>query len=573
MKSKLLLALLVVSLGLVFVFESFVARTSVSAAASQRSQGKLRRAERAIPGQYIVVLNDQAGDPHQATLALTFAFGGAARHVYSSAIKGFSVTMPEAAAIALSREPRVSYVEEDGEVSLVATQTNATWGLDRIDQRDLPLNTTYNFNFTGAGINAYIIDTGIRSTHADFGGRVNAGAGFTAINDGRGTSDCNGHGTHVAGTVGGATWGVAKNVSLIPVRVLNCQGSGTTSGVIAGVDFVTSHHQAGTPAVANMSLGGSASSTIDTAVNNSINDGVTYVVAAGNSNANACNFSPSRVPNAITVGSTTTSDARSSFSNFGTCVDIFAPGSGITSAWSTSDTATNTISGTSMASPHVAGVAALVLHENPSASVSAVTSAIINNATLNKVTNAGTGSPNRLLFSLIGGGGGGNNSPTASFTFSCTGLTCSFNGSGSSDSDGTIASYSWNFGDSSSGSGVTANHTYAAGGTFTVTLTVTDDDGATGSTSQNVSVSAGGGGGITLSASGFKQQGLQKANLTWSGATSTNVDIYRNGVVITVTANDGVHLDNINNRGGGTYTYKVCEAGTSTCSNEATITF
>lgn len=492
MKSKLFLALVVVSLGFVFVFDAFVDDNSVSAAATQRSQGKLLRAERAIPGQYIVVLNDQAGDPHEAALALTFAHGGSARHVYTRALRGFSVVLPEAAAIALSRDPRVSYVEEDGQVSLVATQTNATWGLDRIDQRDLPLNNTYTFNFTGAGVTAYIIDTGIRATHTEFGGRVNVGAGFTSINDGNGTNDCNGHGTHVAGTVGSATYGVAKGVTLVPVRVLGCGGSGTTSGVIAGIDYVTSHHQAGVRAVANMSLGGGISSSLDTAVNNSVNDGVTYAVAAGNSNADACNFSPARAANAITVGSTTTSDARSSFSNFGTCVDIFAPGSGITSSWGTSDTATNTISGTSMASPHVAGVAALVLEENPGASVSAVTSAIIDNATLNKVTNAGTGSPNRLLFSLIGSGGGGG---------------------------------------------------------------------------------GGGGGGISLTAVAFKQQGLQKADLTWSGATSGNVDIYRNGVVITTTANDGVHRDNINQRGGGSYIYKVCEAGTSTCSNQATVTF
>ena len=569
MKSKLFLALALVSLGLAFIFHPSVDSSSAAAAANQ---GKLRRAQRAIPGRYIVVLNEQAGNPHEATLALTFAYGGSARHVYTSALRGFSVELPEAAAIALSRDPRVSYVEEDGEISIVATQNNATWGLDRIDQRDLPLNGTYTFNFTGAGINAYIIDTGIRATHVDFGGRVAVGSGFTSINDGRGSSDCNGHGTHVAGTVGGATWGVAKSVTLIPVRVLNCNGSGTTSGVIAGVDYVTSHHQAGTPAVANMSLGGSASSSLDTAVNNSINDGVTYAVAAGNSNTNACNSSPARVPDALTVASTTTSDARSSFSNFGTCVDIFAPGSGITSAWSTSDTATNTISGTSMASPHVAGVAALVLAANPGASVATISSAIINNATLNKVTNAGTGSPNRLLFSLIGASGG-NNPPTASFTFSCTGLTCSFNGSASSDSDGSIASHSWNFGDGSSGSGATINHTYAAGGTFSVTLTVTDDDGAPGSTSQNVTVSSPTGGGITLSAVGFKQQGLQKADLTWSGAASTNVDVYRNNVIITTTANDGAHRDDINLRGGGSYSYRVCEAGTSTCSNTATVTF
>jgi subtilisin family serine protease len=572
MKTKLFLALVALSLGLVFLFSPSIDNSSVSKAASQRSQGKLLRAERAIPGNYIVVFNEQVSNPHQAALELMGAYGGSARHVYTSALRGFSVTLPEAAAIALSRDPRVSYVEEDGEVSLVATQTPATWGLDRIDQRDLPLNNTYNYNFTGNGVTAYIIDTGIRATHNEFGGRVNVGAGFTSINDGNGTNDCNGHGTHVSGTVGGATYGVAKNVSFVPVRVLNCQGSGTTSGVIAGVDYVTSHHQAGAPAVANMSLGGGASASLDDAVDNSINDGVVYAIAAGNSSADACGFSPARVANAITVGSTTTTDARSSFSNFGTCVDIFAPGSGITSSWNTSDTATNTISGTSMATPHVAGVAALVLESNPGASVATVTNAIISNATLNKVTGAGTGSPNRLLFSLIGGGGG-NNPPTASFTFNCTGLTCSFDGTGSSDSDGTIASYSWNFGDGSSDSGANVSHSYAAGGTFTVTLTVTDDDGAPGSASQNVTVIAPGGGNITLSAVGSKEKGLQKADLTWSGATSVNVDIYRDGALITTTGNDGSHRDNINQRGGGSYTYKVCEAGTATCSNQATVNF
>lgn len=485
MKSKILLALIIVSLGLVFVFHSSVNKTSASAAASQRSEGKLFRAERAIPGNYIVVLNEQAGNPHEAALALTFAHGGSARHVYTSALRGFSVTLPEAAAIALSRDPRVSYVEEDSEVSLAATQNNATWGLDRIDQRDLPLNTTYNHNFTGAGVTAYIIDTGMRATHTEFGGRVAVGSGFNSFNDGNGTNDCHGHGTHVAGTVGGATFGVAKNVTLVPIRVLNCLGSGPISGVIAGVDYVTSHHQAGTPAVANMSLSAGPSLAMDTAVNNSINDGVVYATAAGNNNADACGFSPARVANALTVGSTTSSDARSSFSNFGTCVDIFAPGSSITSAGFTSDTAIRTTSGTSMASPHVAGVAALVLESNPGASVATIIDAIINNATLNKVIGAGTGSPNRLLFSLTGSSGGG----------------------------------------------------------------------------------------ITLSVVGFKQRGLQKADLTWSGAAATNVDIYRDGVIITTTANDGSHRDDINRRRGGSYTYKVCEAGTSTCSNEATLTF
>jgi serine protease len=334
-------------------------------------------------------------------------------------------------------------------------------------------------------VRAYVIDTGILAAHADFGGRV--GAGFTAINDGRGSNDCNGHGTHVAGTVGGNTWGIAKGVQLFGVRVLGCTGSGSNSGVIAGVDWVTANHVK--PAVANMSLGGGASSALDTAVNNSIAAGVFYAVAAGNDNANACNYSPARAANAMTVGSTTSTDARSSFSNFGTCVDIFAPGSSITSAWYTSNSATNTISGTSMASPHVAGVAALYLAGNTTASPSAVTTAINNNATLNKVTSAGTGSPNRLLYSQFGGGTPVDNPPTANFTFSCSGLVCSFNGSGSTDDNG-ISSYSWTFGDGSTGSGASTSRTYAAAGTYSVALTVRDTANQPGTRTQSVTATA-----------------------------------------------------------------------------------
>jgi subtilisin family serine protease len=326
--------------------------------------------------------------------AVTRGRNAVPEHVYAFAIRGFAARMTEEEAIAISRDPGVAYVEEDGVMEAIATQSNPPWGLDRIDERDRPLSGTYTYVTTGSGVNAYVIDTGIRRTHTQFGGR--AVSGFTAINDGRGTTDCNGHGTHVAGTVGGSTYGVAKSVRLFAVRVLSCSGSGSTSGVIAGVDWVRANHIK--PAVANMSLGGGASSSLDTAVRNSIAAGVTYAVAAGNSNANAGNFSPARVGEAITVGSSTSSDTRSSFSNFGSVVDIFAPGSSITSAWSTSDTATRTISGTSMATPHVAGVAARYLQSNPSAPPTTVRNALVADATTGRLSGIPSGTANRLLF-------------------------------------------------------------------------------------------------------------------------------------------------------------------------------
>ena len=382
-----------------------------SVSGTAEAQAEFRIANQPIEGQYIVVLKDEVASlahetnaaqrPRVADMARQMAskHGAKVRASFSHALRGFVVRADDKALQRLLLDDRVAYVEEDGIISIAATQSNATWGLDRIDQRNLPLDTSYTYNTNATGVHAYIVDTGVLGTHTQFTGRM--GNGFTAITDGNGTNDCNGHGTHVAGTVGGTTHGVAKGVTIHPVRVLGCDGSGSNSGVIAGMDWVAANHVK--PAVANMSLGGGASTATDNAVTNMVNAGVTVVVAAGNDNTNACNSSPARAPLAITVGSTTNTDARSSFSNFGTCLDIFAPGSSITSAWHTGTSATNTISGTSMASPHVAGVAALFLATNPSASVTQVTDAIIAASTLNKVTSPGTGSPNRLLYSLFDG--------------------------------------------------------------------------------------------------------------------------------------------------------------------------
>ncbi|MGW2624244.1 S8 family peptidase [Micromonospora taraxaci] len=352
----------------------------------------------AVPDSYIVVLKDSAvardrvGDTAKR---LSGRHGGAVARTYAAALRGFEVKVSASAAARIAADPAVAYVEQNHTVSISGTQTNPpSWGLDRIDQRNLPLDSSYTYPNTASNVHAYIIDTGIRFSHNDFGGR--ATSGYDAV-DGGSADDCNGHGTHVAGTVGGSAYGVAKGVQLVGVRVLNCSGSGTNAGVIGGVDWVTAN--AIKPAVANMSLGGGANTSLDNAVRNSIASGVTYGLAAGNdSGANACNTSPARTTEAITVGSTTSSDARSSFSNIGTCLDIFAPGSSITSAWYTSNTATNTISGTSMATPHVVGAAALVASANPSWTPAQVRNQLVANATPNVVGSPGSGSPNLLLY-------------------------------------------------------------------------------------------------------------------------------------------------------------------------------
>ncbi|MGH8083424.1 MAG: S8 family serine peptidase [Lysobacter sp.] len=532
---------------------------------------ELRTVERPIEGRYIVVLKDQAAnlsaDSRRGVASVSTVANGIAGQYrakllrsYQSALRGFVVDADDASLAQLLKDPRVAFIEEDGYMSVDATQNSATWGIDRIDQRDLPLSTTYTYDTDATGVHAYIVDTGIRADHTEFTGRI--GNGFSAVPGDATTTDCHGHGSHVAGTVAGTTWGVAKKATIHPVRVFGCGSTAPNSQIIAGIDWVTANHVK--PAVANMSLGGSASAATDTAVNNLINAGVVAVVAAGNGNIDACTESPSRVPRAITVGASDRNDARSIWtggqaSSWGTCLDLFAPGTSIISVGISSATASASNSGTSMASPHVAGAAALYLATHPTATPDEVHTAIVNNATPGKITDL-RGSPNRLLYSLFSAGPGPNNPPVANFTSSASGLTVTFTDT-STDSDGSIASRSWNFGDGTTSTATNPSKTYSAAGTYNVSLTVTDDDGATHTKNGTVTVGTSGtqtytnGTDVAINDNATVESSIAVSGRTGNAPSNASVSVsiihtYKGDLKVDLVAPDG-SLYNIHNRTGG----------------------
>lgn len=458
---------------------------------------QVQRAADPIEGQYIVVLRDGAVRPGDADLhdsrptledlgrGLAGQHGGLVGRQYRAALDGFAIGATEAAAQKWAADPRVAYVAEDGWVEVASEETSASWGLDRIDQRSAALDSLYSYYADGTGIDLYLVDTGIRSTHLDFGGRVDLGASFSTVADGLGTEDCNGHGTHVAGIAGGATFGVAKGVTLHPVRVLDCYGRGPVSDIVAGIDWITARYpkpRKGQPvlpkrAVVNMSLATNWTQVLDDAVSRSIAAGVAYVVAAGNDGSDSCIYSPARVPGAITVGATTATNTRAPYSNFGGCVDLFAPGDFILSDSIADDSATMVMAGSSMAAPHVAGTVALLLSVNPALSPADVSTLLRSAATADAIAEVGTGSPNRLLYAPFTGDGV-DMPPVALFTASCSSGTCTLDAAPSADDRG-IVSYSWDFGNGRGASGERVSAKYGRNGPVQalVTLDATDSAG------------------------------------------------------------------------------------------------
>ena len=451
-------------------------------------------AKKVIPNEYIVVLDPGVADVGGRSKVLANAHGGSVKATYRSALKGFAANMSSEAAEALAKEAGVASVEQVQLFELAGTQYSPPWGLDRIDQATLPFSGTYTYPNTGAGVNVYIIDSGIRRTHVEFGGRVVPS--FSSINDGYGPDGCYFHGTHIAGVVGGTNYGVAKGATLHSVRAFDCNQAATTTSLLAAIEWVTTNRVR--PAVALMSLTGPLSSAVNAAVETSMGTGVTYVVSAGNANADACGVSPASVPGALTVGATVGNDAHAIYTNYGSCVDINAPGSDVYGPTNTNDNAVLLSSGTSQASAFVAGAAAIYLAGNPGASPAEVSNALVSGATVGVLNSLKCATPNRLLRITGSGGGGGtepppppptNKAPVASFTVTCNKAACSFNASASTD-DGGIVRYDWQFGDNTTGSGMTTTHTYSAKGNYSVnvTLTVRDAANLTSSSTKSVAI-------------------------------------------------------------------------------------
>ena len=383
--------------GLLLSCSKQITEPSAENTSSSASLSSASEINAVIPDAYLVIFRDNVSDVDRQVQQMGQALGIRAKYVYKNVVKGFAATLPAQALAALQQNPLVRYIEPDQVMKLSATQSPATWGIDRVDQQSLPLSSSYTYSSDGSTVDAYVFDTGIWLTHDQFGGR--AVAGYDAF--GGNTVDQNGHGTHVSGTIGGSTYGLAKNIRLISVRVLDANGSGSTSGVVAGLDWAANNHSSKL-AVGNMSLGGGASSTLDNAVRNCVADGIVMCVAAGNSAADASNYSPARVAEAITVGATNSSDVFASFSNYGSIVDILAPGVSITSSWYGSNSSTNTISGTSMATPHVCGVAALYLEANPGATPADVSLGLKGVATSGAISSVPSNTVNLLLYSVFG---------------------------------------------------------------------------------------------------------------------------------------------------------------------------
>lgn len=647
---------------------------------------------RIVKDQYIVILSKKSAKndlKSQASLeALIKEVGNMPnarmKGVYRSALTGFVAKLSPKQVEKLKNDSRVISVTADRYVHLedvaetaVSVQEYPIYGLDRIDQRDKQLDRAYSFTSTGSGVTAYIIDTGIKSSHNEFNGRVSLGFDFVlaypdendVINSSEPGEDCHSHGTHVAGTVGGSTYGVAKEVNLVNLRVFGCTDGSPYSRIIHAVDWVTEN--AIKPAVVNMSLGDPVADLevlADVAVQNSIASGVTYVIAGGNSSLDACDFSPARVPEAITVGASTIENKMAWWSNYGNCLDLYAPGVYILSAGITDDNSTRIMSGTSMAAPHVTGIAALYLSKNPAATPAEIHQAVVENSTPAAISGVPSGTtslayshwesvaftapvPPDLSFTatsskdrrnyrvdmswdtpagsrvvisrdgnvifepgvnessfvdflgnvrdatyvyqvcevlykncserviIIGKGDDTsqplNSPPNADFSFSTNLLDVQFTDL-STDSDGSLVGWNWDFGDGTSSPLQHPQHAYSQAGTYDVSLVVTDDSGDSQSVTKIVSVSeeVSNPAELQLSAVGYKVKGQWHTDLSWNPAnTSEKIDIYRDGKLWTTIPNTGSFTDKTSFKGSGTLTYKVCEFGTTVCSNLETAQF